>query len=165
MLDSLKKRRDDIIGKKEGGFTIVEVMIVLAIAGLIILIVFLAVPALQRNSRNTQRSNDAGIVGAAVSECLGNRNGQVTSCDTFTGEIDQYVDVTKLRQFTTITVTNVATAPAPPTGPNFNTISVDYGSKCDSVGAVAQSGPARSMVLLFNTENQQGGPVRRCQDI
>lgn len=30
------------------GFTIVEVMIVLAIAGLIMLIVFLAIPALQR---------------------------------------------------------------------------------------------------------------------
>ncbi|MDQ3065292.1 MAG: prepilin-type N-terminal cleavage/methylation domain-containing protein, partial [bacterium] len=31
------------------GFTIIEVLIVLAIAGLIMLIVFLAVPALQRN--------------------------------------------------------------------------------------------------------------------
>ena len=61
MLDSIRKR-------KESGFTIVEVMIVLAIAGLIILIVFLAVPALQRNSRNTQRSQDVSAVLGGVSE-------------------------------------------------------------------------------------------------
>jgi prepilin-type N-terminal cleavage/methylation domain-containing protein len=38
--------------KREAGFTIIEVLIVLAIAALILLIVFLAVPALQRNARN-----------------------------------------------------------------------------------------------------------------
>ncbi len=57
------------------GFTIIEVLIVLAIAGLILLIVFLAVPALQRNSRNTQRKNDvAGLLGA-FSEYTNNNNG------------------------------------------------------------------------------------------
>ena len=48
--------------KREEGFTIIEVLIVLAIAGLILLIVFLAIPALQRNSRNTQRKNDSAGV-------------------------------------------------------------------------------------------------------
>lgn len=43
---------------KTNGFTIIEVLIVLAIAGLIILIIFLAVPALQRNARNYQRRQD-----------------------------------------------------------------------------------------------------------
>jgi prepilin-type N-terminal cleavage/methylation domain-containing protein len=37
------------------GFTIIEVMIVLAIAGTILLIVFLAIPALQRSERNHNR--------------------------------------------------------------------------------------------------------------
>jgi prepilin-type N-terminal cleavage/methylation domain-containing protein len=46
--------------KKQKGFTIIEVLIVLAIAGVIMLVVFLAVPQLQRNSRNTQRKSDAG---------------------------------------------------------------------------------------------------------
>jgi prepilin-type N-terminal cleavage/methylation domain-containing protein len=68
--------------KKEEGFTIIEVLIVLAIAGLIMLIVFLAVPALQRNSRNNARNSDASRVSAAVTECLANRNGQVASCNT-----------------------------------------------------------------------------------
>ncbi|MBP7807234.1 type II secretion system protein [Candidatus Saccharibacteria bacterium] len=50
------------------GFTIIEVLIVLVIAGLIMLIVFLAVPALQRNSRNTQRKSEAARVISAASE-------------------------------------------------------------------------------------------------
>ena len=64
--------------KSDGeGFTIIEVMIVLAIAGLILLIIFLAVPALQRNSRNTQRKNDiAGLLGA-VNEFQSNNNGRL----------------------------------------------------------------------------------------
>ncbi len=41
------------IKNKNEGFTIIEVMIVLAIAALILIIVLLAVPALQRNSKNT----------------------------------------------------------------------------------------------------------------
>ncbi|MBR1939342.1 type II secretion system protein [Candidatus Saccharibacteria bacterium] len=40
------------------GFTIIEVVLVLAIAGLIFLMVFIALPALQRGQRNTQRKND-----------------------------------------------------------------------------------------------------------
>jgi prepilin-type N-terminal cleavage/methylation domain-containing protein len=63
--------------KQQEGFTIIEVLIVLAIAGLIMLIVFLAVPALQRNSRNTQRKNDvAGLLGA-FSEYSNNNGGKV----------------------------------------------------------------------------------------
>jgi prepilin-type N-terminal cleavage/methylation domain-containing protein len=54
--------------KNTNGFTIIEVIIVLAIAGLIILIVLLAVPALQRNARNTSRKSDANIMAEAVYE-------------------------------------------------------------------------------------------------
>ena len=40
------------------GFTIIEVVLVLAIAGLIFLMVFIALPALQRSQRDTQRRDD-----------------------------------------------------------------------------------------------------------
>ena len=39
----------------QGGFTIIEVVLVLAIAGLIFLIVFLALPQLQQSRRDTQK--------------------------------------------------------------------------------------------------------------
>lgn len=41
-----------------GGFTIIEVVLVLAIAGLIFLMVFIALPNLQRSQRDTQRRSD-----------------------------------------------------------------------------------------------------------
>lgn len=68
--------KDNLITKKrQEGFTIIEVLIVLAIAGLIILIVFLAVPSLQRNSRNTQAKNGAAAIMAALNESVSNNNG------------------------------------------------------------------------------------------
>jgi prepilin-type N-terminal cleavage/methylation domain-containing protein len=64
-----------MLKKNNKGFTIIEVLIVLAIAGLIMLIVFLAVPALQRNSRNTQRKNDVSGLLSGYSNYLSNNNG------------------------------------------------------------------------------------------
>ena len=63
--------------KKAEGFTIIEVLIVLAIAGLILLIVFLAVPALQRSAKNTQRKTDATAIATAISNFESNNNGQL----------------------------------------------------------------------------------------
>lgn len=48
------------------GFTIIEVVLVLAIAGLIFLMVFIALPALQRGQRDNQRKNDMSRVLTAV---------------------------------------------------------------------------------------------------
>jgi prepilin-type N-terminal cleavage/methylation domain-containing protein len=69
MLKSIKKDR--------GGFTIIEVLIVLAIAALILVIVFLAVPSLQRSARNTQRRTDVSALVTAVSNYISDNNGQV----------------------------------------------------------------------------------------
>lgn len=49
-------------GKSQTGFTIIEVLIVLAIAGVLLAIVFLAVPALRRNYRNNARTKDASFI-------------------------------------------------------------------------------------------------------
>ena len=48
------------------GFTIIEVVLVLAIAGLIFLMVFIALPTLQRNQRDTQRKNDLSRLKTAL---------------------------------------------------------------------------------------------------
>ena len=48
--------------RDQKGFTIIETIIVLAIAGLILLIVFEAIPALQRSIRNSQRKHDVSII-------------------------------------------------------------------------------------------------------
>lgn len=48
------------------GFTIIEVVLVLAIAGLIFLMVFIALPALQAGQRDTARKSDVSNVAAAL---------------------------------------------------------------------------------------------------
>lgn len=52
--------------KLSSGFTIIEVALVLAIAGLIFLVVFLALPALQNSQKDMARREDVGRVVAAL---------------------------------------------------------------------------------------------------
>jgi prepilin-type N-terminal cleavage/methylation domain-containing protein len=66
---------------EQTGFTIIEVVLVLAIAGLIFLIVFLALPALQRSRRDTQRKSDAGRMISALESYAGNNNGSYPTDD------------------------------------------------------------------------------------
>lgn len=72
------------LNKQEKGFTIIEVVLVLAIAGLIFLIVFLALPQLQRSRRDTQRRNDAGRVLAELENYAGNNNGAYPAANSGT---------------------------------------------------------------------------------
>lgn len=81
------------VGTNKKGFTIIEVVLVLAIAGLIFLIVFLAVPALQRARRDTQRKNDVGRFLAQLEQYASNNNGTYpdnqTELNTF---VTEYMD-------------------------------------------------------------------------
>jgi prepilin-type N-terminal cleavage/methylation domain-containing protein len=86
MLKKLKKR--------ESGFTLIEIVLVLAIAGLIMVIVFLAVSGAQKARRDTQRKSDAARFAAAVETAAGNANGALPTPSTtapagFTGNDPQ----------------------------------------------------------------------------
>lgn len=65
--------------KVKKGFTIIEVVLVLAIAGLIFLMVFIALPALQRSQRNTQRRDDYSMLVTAVNSYMSSNNGKLTN--------------------------------------------------------------------------------------
>lgn len=58
-------------------------MIVLAIAGLILLIVLLAVPALQRQSNNSNIKSDANAIASAISDFESNNGGYVPQVSNF----------------------------------------------------------------------------------
>ncbi len=58
--------------KNQKGFTIIEVALVLAIGALIFLVVFLAVPALQRNQRNDAKKRDVSNVVEAIASYISN---------------------------------------------------------------------------------------------
>ncbi len=54
------------------GFTIIEVALVLAIAGLIFLMAFIAVPAVQRTQRDAKRRDDVGTLLTAIQKYQNN---------------------------------------------------------------------------------------------
>lgn len=73
----------------KNGFTIIEVVLVLAIAALIFLMIFVALPALQRGQANNARKNDAATIAAAINTYRTNKNGQLPA--NFTA-LDPYID-------------------------------------------------------------------------
>lgn len=156
MLSKLRK------SKKEQGFTIIEVLIVLAIAGLILLIVFLAVPALQRNSRNTQRKGDVSRIGSAVQEFVNNNNGTLpTSADNAT--VQNLLG--KLAFYTNTNVTVVGTAPGTAVNStSLDTVNIYTGAQCGAVtggqGAVSSTS-SRQMAVVYSTETG-GSDAKLC---
>ncbi len=66
------------------GFTIIEVVLVLAIAGLIFMMVFIALPALQRSQRDTQRKSDLSRAITAIGTYSSSNRGSLpTNWSTF----------------------------------------------------------------------------------
>lgn len=61
------------------GFTIIEVVLVLAIAGLIFLMVFVALPSLQSSQRDTTRKNNYSLIGTAVENYKSAHGGKLPS--------------------------------------------------------------------------------------
>ena len=79
---------------KNKGFTIIEVVLVLAIAGLIFMMVFVALPALQRSQRDTQRKNDLSRLNTAVASYQSNNRGALpTSVTGWKSLVTNYVRV------------------------------------------------------------------------
>jgi type IV pilus assembly protein PilA len=147
MLKNLKKRTE--------GFTIIEVLIVLAIAGLIMLIVFLAVPTLQRNSRNTSKRAEVARLGAAANEFVTNNNGKTpVAADAAAIKANA-----NLKDVTTVTVRVRTGAVAA----NLSTAVIETGAKCNGT-TTAATGSSRNMAILFKVEGQSAD-VPTCQDV
>lgn len=150
---------------KTQGFTIIEVVLVLAIAGLIFLIVFLALPALQRSQRDTQRKNDLSRFMSQLTQYQSNHQGAIP---TGTGDnawntnfVSAYLtnngqtfnDPETGTQYNVDVYTNTTTQPA-----NRGDLFVYVGYTCQSGSLTA--GSARSVAALVYLE--QGGTL--CQN-
>lgn len=79
---------------KEKGFTIIEVVLVLAIAGLIFLMVFIALPALQRSQRDTARKNDMSRAMTAITNFTTANRGALPTVANLNGSfVNDYLKV------------------------------------------------------------------------
>lgn len=177
MLNNIKKRNSD-----QKGFTIIEVLIVLAIAGLILLIVFLAVPALQRSSRNTQRKNDASSVGSAVANFISNNGGSLPISlgkDATANVLDvcsagggaaggaavctaaTNLETAKLGFYTPANITLLVSAAAP-AAPTATTLVIDTGYGCNATNTGLGAVNTRTAAILYATETGGANASVQC---
>lgn len=159
---------------KTKGFTIIEVVLVLAIAGLIFLMVFLALPALQRSQRDTQRRDDMSRITAAVTTYKSNNggklpwtvfttNGAVTAfnpstfvADYLTNGGSSFNDPTTNAAYALNTTDPGNTTPPSPSASNQIYIFKTAGTDCST--ATASSTGTRYVVKMFQ---ENGGST--CQ--
>lgn len=142
------------------GFTIIEVVLVLAIAGLIFLMVFIALPSLQRGQRDTQRKQDLSRVQVQLTNYLSSTRGSAPNNQASLG--------TFVRGF--LNGPNNTTAGEDYKDPNGESYVVNFGvqptavgqigyyfkhaCKVDAEGGVASTGAARDFALTIKLENQ-----------
>lgn len=147
----------NLINKKRNeGFTIIEVVLVLAIAGLIFLIVFTALPQLQRSRRDTQRKNDASRLVAAVTQLQSNTGGLNVPANVAgfpAGFIADYLD-----DFNDPSGSAYVMLDSPTSTPTDGELVYSNNSRCDGAGMIAATGAANFAVTM----NLEQGTY--CQD-
>lgn len=78
---------------KKNGFTVIEVALVLAIAGMIMLLAFLALPGLQRSQRDSTRKDDIMRLADSIKRFQSNNNrGALPSSTDLSGFAEKYLD-------------------------------------------------------------------------
>ncbi len=153
------------------GFTIIEVVLVLAIAGLIFLMVFIALPALQRNQRDTARKTDASTVAAAVTSFTSNNRGALPTTATIQSYVNEKSDNSVKVLVNTTTgaqtinpATGTATATTTAVGVQDGLLVVTFGTTCSTSGAnqALAAGTARQFTVVTKLESSGGAAF--CQN-
>ena len=149
--------------KDSKGFTIIEVVLVLAIAGLIFLMVFIALPALQRNQRDAARKAEVGTVAGAITTFQSNNRGVSPGADaTFANYIDATIvsNVVTFSSGTKVKKSAVTTFPQTVQA-DTETIIFVIGGKCGAASsAEVIKGTSRQTAVVVQLEN---GDAFYCQ--
>ena len=168
------------IKKRAEGFTIIEVLIVLAIAGLIILLVLLAVPALNRNNRNTSRKSDISRIAGALTNFVSNNNGALPSIVAAQSIIDGNIiiaDAGTLGQYRTPfaaaspavdnSLTIVTGTQAALGTTTVDRVQIVTNALCGTAGATTITGAtARNLAIQYTVESGTANVVTPiCQNI
>ena len=140
---------------KQKGFTIIEVVLVLAIAALIFLMVFIALPALNRNARDQSRKTVQGKVVSAIGTYATNhRNQQYTNVT----DLAPYLDVTQpgsagntLDNVDGYTLEGATSFSAEAV--TQDKITLIKGQKCNTDGDGVAEGSSRNVAVLIRMEN------------
>lgn len=148
--------------KQQKGFTIIEVVLVLAIAALIFLMIFVALPALQRGQANSARKSDAATVAAAINTYRTNKNGQLPA--NFAA-LDPYID--NLSQLTIDQahfLSSPGTIAADDREDNLDFALIYLGSKCNDTKDGTVDGSAKQAAVVAVVETGAGQFDTVCSD-
>lgn len=157
--------------KDQKGFTIIEVLIVLAIAGLIMVVVFLAVPALQRSGRNNALNTDANNIFTGANNYVSNNNGTLPGKATLSGTTVTIAPKTGTANNESVTVDASVSSIVADDGSTPLTNASALGAvelitganaKCNatSSGITAGGGSTRSVAVLYVAESGSGHIVK-----
>lgn len=162
---------------KSGGFTILETVIVLAIGGLMLLMVFYMIPALQRNSRNTTRKNDVAIILDKLASFQLNHSGAMpASTDDFLANAKlNYYNKSSITFFDsltntyptdiTIVATNGGVVSAPEENNSSDKVVIYNYRKCNDTLSASVSSAAgfRDVIALYGIETSNGSASKCIQ--
>lgn len=155
---------------KEKGFTIIEVVLVLAIAALIFLMVFIALPALQRNQRDTARKEIVSKVASSITTYQSNKRGAQPSNGA---ALAGYLDAAPTNSEQDSLIGNEYTVKVSAAGTGFtdsvgaadlSVVQVYTGAVCNADGdkATATGATPRSAAVMLKMEN---GNAVFCQGV
>lgn len=122
---------------KNKGFTLIEVVIVLAIAALIILVVFNAIGAAQQSSRDNTRKQEAGQLASQLEQFASNNNGVYPATLAAVGAS---YDTKGLVTGTAPKYSSVAACPADVTATTYNLIYTGGGTRSYSLSVCVEGG-------------------------
>lgn len=148
------------VQQQQRGFTIIEVVLVLAIAGLIFLMVFIALPALQASQRDTQRKSDVARINTQLSNYQSSNRGKIPATGDVVGGTfaakyldgtgskagEDYLDPTSGEGYTFSTPDNTGSIP-------LGHVTYTQGSICGTDGAL-EGGNNRNYALRIRLEGQ-----------
>jgi prepilin-type N-terminal cleavage/methylation domain-containing protein len=147
-------RRLQKLKEKQQGFTIIEVLIVLAIAGLIMVVVFLAIPNLQKSQRNNSRKTDANNLLSAFSDYLSNNGGSPYASNCTDATPCPFMSSWKPGYFTTpanVSYTYNASPAAftAPTAPDSEHLDLITSATCATPAAAPTAGTSSRQVAVY----------------
>ena len=142
--------------QKKQGYTITELLIVLAIAGLILTMIFYAVPALNRNSNNNRRKQDVETILLAVS------NYRLRT----TGSFPTSLASTRISKLNYYEESNIKFNQAERTiVPTINSVFIYDRAKCNGNDITSNNAGSRDIVAYYSIDTGRGGSATQCKQL
>jgi len=157
---------------KARGFTIVEVLFVLGIGGLILSMIFFAIPAISRWNQNTQRKADVSAILQAVSDYRLQHMGNYPNDTSYPGLSDSLSSRLKIYNITNSPDTSNVTFKTTDRTVSYDNqpsdkVSVFNNARCptDNAELTTIFAGSRDIVALYSFDQGDGNVSPQCKQL